>query len=147
MTVANLLSRPIVPVASPEDAKTTYERLRPYLLETAFTPLVVHVIEKAGGAPDKAGVEQRKEYANEVFEAFTSRATTDGVEVKTKLLFGTDIAETIHEAADTHDATSIVFRSRGESRWLELLSGNVRANLISEQNCPIVILPDESDPS
>ena len=145
--MADLLRRPLVPVASPEDAEATYESLRPYLLETAFTPLVVHVIEKAGGAPDKAGVEQRKEYAADVFEAFTSRATTDGIEVETELLFGTDIAERIHEAADAHDVSSIVFRSRGERGWLELLSGNVRSHLIAEHDCPVVVLPDDSDPS
>jgi len=30
--------------------------------------VVVNVIEKAGGAPDKASVEQREEYARDIFE-------------------------------------------------------------------------------
>ena len=41
---------PLIPLANPDDATATYEQLRPYLLETAGTPIVVYVIEKAGGA-------------------------------------------------------------------------------------------------
>ena len=132
--VTDLLDRPIVPVASVDDAIDTYEGLRPYLLETEFVPIVVHVIEKGGGAPDKAGVEHRREHAEDVFEAFRGRAQTDGITVETELLYGTDVAETIKAAAAQHSATSIVFSSRGGSRWLDLVSGNVRSKLIADND-------------
>lgn len=137
----NLLERPLVPVADLDDAAATYEELRPYLLETDIVPLVVHVIEKAGGAPDKAGVEQRKEYAEKTFKQFRERAKTDDIEVDTKVLYGTDVAETIQTAADEHDASAIVFRSRGGSRWIDLVTGRVRSSLLDDNNQPVVVLP------
>ena len=143
--VTDLLDRPVVPVASPDDAIDTYEGLRPYLLETEFVPVVVHVLEKAGGAPDKAGVEQRREHAEDAFEAFRKRAQTDGITVETELLYGTDVAETIKGAAAQHSATSIVFSSRGGGRWLDLVTGNVRSKLIADNDLPVVVLPDGGD--
>jgi len=141
--VTSLLDRPLVPVASPDDAVATYEELRPYLLETEVVPLVVHVVEKAGGAPDKAGVEQREEHAEKAFEAIRERARTDGVEIDTKLLYGTDVAAAIRDAAAEADASAIVFRSRGGSRWLDLVSGGVRSSLVTDSDLPVIVLPDQ----
>lgn len=138
----DLLARPLVPVAGPDDAATTYERFRPYLLDAGVTPLVVSVIEKAGGAPDKAGVEQREDHAAAAFDAFRDRAGTDGVAVDTELLYGTDVAGTIVDAARAHDATAIVFASRGGGRLANLLSGGVRSSLITNGEYPVVVLPD-----
>lgn len=143
--VANLLNRPIVPIVSVDDAVATYENLRPYLLQTEFVPIVVHVIEKSGGAPDKAGVEQRKEHAEQIFEAFRKRAIADGVDIETHLLYGTDVAETIHNAAAEHNASAIVFSSRGGSQWIDLVSGNVRSKLIANHDCPVIVLPKEGE--
>lgn len=137
----DLLARPLVPVADPDDARATYEQFRPYLLGTGAVALVVHVAEKAGGAPDKSGVEQSRVLAEEAFDVFCGLAETDGIEVETQVLYGTDVAETVHEAAADHDASAVVFRSRGGNRWLELLSGNVRANLVAGSERPVVVLP------
>ena len=145
--VDSLLDRAIVPVASPDDAKVTYEQLRPYLLRTQFVPIVVHVIEKGGGTPDKAGVEQRKEFAEETFDAFRKRAETDGIEVQTEIMYGTNIAQTIHEAVAEFDASAIVFSSRGGSGWLDLVSGNVRSKLISDHDRPVIVLPSDGESS
>jgi nucleotide-binding universal stress UspA family protein len=137
----HLLDRPLVPVATPDDAAETYEQLRPYLLDSGTVPLVVHVVEKADGAPDKAGLEQSRELAQEAFDRFRALADTDGLAVETEILYGTDVAATVHDAAEEHDASAVVFRSRGANRWLELLSGNVRANLVADSDCPVVVLP------
>jgi nucleotide-binding universal stress UspA family protein len=138
---ADLLARPLVPVANPDDARETYEQFRPYILGAGAVPLVVHVAETAGGAPDKSGVEQSQVLAREAFDVFRGLAETDGIDVETEILYGTDVAETVHEAAAGHDASAIVFRSRGGSRWLELLSGNVRANLVAGSERPVIVLP------
>lgn len=145
--VTSLLDRPLVPVANPDDAAATYKELRPYLLGAKIVPLVVHVIEKAGGAPDKASVEQREEFAEEAFAAITERAKTDGIEIDTKLLYGTDVAAAIHDAAAEADASAIVFRSRGGSRWLDLVSGRVRSSLITDSDLPVIVLPEHETES
>lgn len=139
--VASLLDRPLVPVASPDDAATTYEKLRPYLLEGGVDVTVVNVIEKAGGAPDKAGVEQRQEHAEKTFDAFQEGAEADGITADTQILYGTDVVETINDAAADIDASAIVFVSRGGGRLLDLVSGRVRSRLVSESEFPVVVLP------
>lgn len=140
-----LLDRPLVPVANPDDAVATYERLRPHLLETDVVPTVVFVIEKAGGAPDRAGVEHRRDLATAAFDAFEKRARTDGIEVETDLRYGEDVAETIHDAATDIDASAIVFSPRSATRWPDFLTGSVRRTLVTDQECPVVVLPREGD--
>lgn len=139
--VTSLLDRPLVPVANPDDAATTYEKLRPYLLEGGIDVTVVNVIEKAGGAPDKASVEQRQEHAEKTFDAFQEAAEADSITVDTQILYGTDVVETINDAATDADASAIVFVSRGGGRWLDLISGRVRSRLVSDSDYPVIILP------
>lgn len=55
----SLFKRVLVPVANRKDARSTAAALEPYLDSTVDDILAVHVIEEAGGAPDKASVEQR----------------------------------------------------------------------------------------
>lgn len=139
--MTTLLDRPLVPVANPDDAEVTYEQLRPYLLDAEVTPLVVHVIEKGGGVPDKAGLEQREMYAEETLDRFRDHAKIDRIDVETKILYGTDIATAIYDAAEEADASAVVFTSRGGNRWLELLSGNIRSRLVTENDRPVIVLP------
>jgi len=101
----------------------------------------VHVIEKAGGAPDKAGVEQREEYAEEIFAAVRDRLDVNRP-VETEVRYGTDGAETIFGAAADHDATAIVVTPRGGSRWIRLLTGDVALDIVTKSDRPVVVLPD-----
>jgi len=139
--MTDLLSRPLVPVANEDDAVATYESLRRHLVDGDVTPLVVNVIEKAGGAPDKAGVEQRQEAAEAAFEAFRDSAADDELTIETETLYGTDVAETIIDYAADRDASAIVFHSRGGGALLEVLSGSVRTKLVTESDRPVVVLP------
>lgn len=133
-----LFDRVVLPVASPEDAEATARAASAYLTGTV---VAVHVIEKGGGAPDKAGVEQREEYAEEVFDALRA-ALPSGQSVETDLRFATDVSEAIFEAAADHDATAIVITPRGGSRWIQLLTGDVALDLVTETDRPVVVLPD-----
>ena len=76
---ASLFERVIVPVASEDDAKATTAALARHADAVSGTVVAVHVIEKAGGAPDKASVEQRELAAEEMFEVV--RAELDGFDV------------------------------------------------------------------
>ncbi len=139
--MTDLLSRPLVPVANESDAETTYEAVAPYL-DVDSTPVLVNVIEKAGGGIDKASVEQRKEVAEAAFETFATLAAVDGVSVEEEIRYGTDVADAITDAAVEHDATAVAFVSRGGGRVVQFLSGNVRSKLVDDPAVPVVVLPE-----
>jgi nucleotide-binding universal stress UspA family protein len=135
--MTDLLDRVLLPVASTEDAAATAAALEGYDIGEI---VAVHVIEKAGGAPDKAGVQQREEEAVEIFRVL--RESLDQP-IETEITYGTDVAETIFDAAHEIDASSIVITPRGGSRWIRLLTGDVALSLITESDLPVVVLPDD----
>ncbi|MFC7139239.1 universal stress protein [Halosimplex aquaticum] len=139
--VRTLLSRAVVPVASVSDAEATAEALRGRLDGTESV-IAVHVVEKAGGAPDKASVEQREAEAEAAFGALADGL--DGLDVREEIRYGTDVAAAIVEAAHEHDASAIAFTPRGGSRWVKLLTGDVATTLVEESDVPVVVLPDEA---
>ncbi|MFC6733378.1 MULTISPECIES: universal stress protein [unclassified Haladaptatus] len=132
----------VVPVADEDDARTTCLALAPYL-DAESRVVALHVIEKAGGAPDKASVEQRQEGATKIFDVVQD--TLADATVETDLRYGTDIADTIFAAAADVDASSIAFSPRGGSRWVRLLTGDVALSLVTETDRPVVVLPDAPD--
>lgn len=133
-----LLRQVAVPVASPEDARSTAIALRPYVAEiSALT--VIHVVEKAGGAPDKVSVEQREDYATDCFDAF--EATMADIDIERTILYGNNVAEAIERGAAEMDATVIIMTPREGTRWTRLLSGNVAETLRTIATRPILILP------
>lgn len=132
----------LVPVADPADGEATARTLAPYLSDSSSV-LVVNVIEKAGGAPDKASVEQREAYAQEIFERVTERLEGQAGTVETAVLFGTDVVETISEAAVERDVDAVVFEPREGRRFVELLTGDVARRLIKQASVPVVALPRE----
>ena len=139
--MTSLFDRVVVPVADPDDAQATCRALRDRLTGSA---VLVHVIEKGGGSIDKASVEQREEYAEDVFTA--ARAVFgDDVSVETEIRYGTDVAEAIFDAAGDENASAIVITPRGGSRWVRLLTGDVALDLVTKTDRPVVVLPDVSE--
>jgi len=136
--MTDLFDRVLLPVADPEDARATCEALASHEVGRARA---IHVIEKGGGTMDKASVEQREEYAAEVFDVVEA-TLPDEFDVETEVVFGTDVAEAVFEAADDFDATSIVITPRSGNRWIRLLTGDVALSLVTETDRPVVVLPD-----
>lgn len=135
-----LLDHVLVPVASESDAAETCAALEPYLEEVERIT-AVHVVEKAGGAMDKAPMEKRREDAAEFLAVVDSRLG-DRIAVDTRTVFGTDVVEALFDAATDAGATAVVFRSRGGSRIVRLLSGDTASDLVTEPELPVVALPD-----
>jgi nucleotide-binding universal stress UspA family protein len=106
---------------------------------------MLHVVEKAGGAPDKAPVEQREQLAETFFAEARERAESSGIELETRLAYGTDVAETIIDVAHEEAASAIVFTPRGGSRWVNLITGDVGYALVEHSDLPVVVLPDTDD--
>lgn len=139
----SFFQRVVVPVANSKDAATTAAALSPYVEAVGGDIVAVHVIEKAGGAPDKASVEQRKQDARDIFDTVTDGLIDTDIALETRILYGTDIAETIIDAAHDVGASAIVFTPRGGSRWQKLLTGDVTHGLVTDSDLPVLVLPDQ----
>ncbi|WP_049896742.1 universal stress protein [Natrialba chahannaoensis] len=130
----------IVPAADPKDGKRTAEALTPHL-DTTSRVVLVNVIEKGGGTIDKAPMEKRQEYADEIFHEARKPLVDSPAAIESETLFGTDIVETIFDAADEYDADAVVFTAREGNRIAELLTGDVARRLVKEGTVPAVALP------
>jgi hypothetical protein len=134
-----LLEHVVVPVASEEDARATSAALEPYLGEIDRVT-AVHVIEKAGGAVDKAPVAKRREDAAE-YLAVVDATLGESVAVDTRTAFGTDVVETIFAESLDAGATAIAFCPRGGSRIVRILSGDTANRLTTDPDLPVISLP------
>ena len=130
----------IVPAADPDDGERTTRALLPHLAPTSSV-IVVNVIEKAGGAPDKASMEQREEYAEEIFDRSRRVLESTNATVGTDILYGTDIVERIFTEAQDREADAVVFTAREGNRLAELLTGDVARRMVKEASVPVVALP------
>jgi len=135
----------VVPVASVDDALTTAGALAPYLDDEDRSVVAVHVVEKAGGALDKASVEQREQAAEAAFDAVVDALGDVAATTETRVLYGTDVAETIVDSARAVDATAIPFTPRGGGLLTKLLSGDVSHSLVENGEVPVLSFPDRPD--
>lgn len=141
-----VFDRVVIPVASKMDAQRTCEAVLPHLHREGGEAHVVHVIEEAGGAPDKASVEQRHQYAERIFDVIIKTFTNaDFTAFETHLRYGTDVAATIRDACDESNATAVVFVTRETSRWKRFLTGDVALKLITKNRVPAVVLPESEE--
>ena len=139
----SLFDRSVIPVASEMDATQTCKAVLPYLRQTGGAAHIVHVIEKTEGYPDTASVEQLEQRAESIFNRAIETFTNADIDLfETHLLYGTDVAETIHDACAEVDATAVVFVTRKTSRWKRLLTGDVALNLITDSPYPTIVLPE-----
>ena len=134
-----LFQHVLVPVATEADARTTCAALEPYL-EDVERVTVVHVIEKAGGAPDKAPLEKRREDASE-FLATAEAMLGEFVAVDTRTVFATDVVPAFFATANEAGADTIAFRARGGSRIKRILVGDITTNLVTNPELPVISLP------
>lgn len=132
-----LLARPLLAVANAPDAEASARALAPYV-DDPERVVAVNVVEKAGGAPDKAPMAEVEAEAERAFDAIRDVLGP----VETDLRYGVDVVETILEAGREHDASAIVFTPRGGGRLVRLLTGDVTLSLVTESDRPVVALPD-----
>lgn len=135
-----LLEHVLLPVASESDAEATAAALEPYI-EEVDRVTAVHVVEKAGGAMDKAPMEKRREDAAEFLAVVDSRLG-GRVAVDTRTAFGTDVVATLFDVAADAGVTAVAFRPRGGSRIVRLLAGDTATDLVTDPTVPVVSLPD-----
>ncbi len=140
--MSEFLSRVLLPVADPDDAEATTAALLEHLADDVGTVVAINVIEKGGGAIDKAPLEKMQELAEESFERVVTRCEAAGVPVETEVHYGTDVIETIVEAAAEEGVSAIAFTPRETGRLVRLLSGNETYALVTDTQIPVVVLPE-----
>ena len=142
---SQLLRRVTVPIAHEEDARATARALDEFLEGADVTLHVVHVIEKAGGAPDKAPLEARQQQAKAIFEIVEAHFAETDVGVRTELRYGTSVVDEIIAAAAAFDTTTIVFVPRSGTRIAKILAGNMTKRLVLNDRIPVLVLPRGAD--
>ncbi|ELZ01202.1 UspA domain-containing protein [Natrialba chahannaoensis JCM 10990] len=142
MTVQQL-RRVVVPVANETDARQTYESIRQHVAPDVLIH-VVHVIEKAGGAPDKAPLGARQRQAETVFEQALETLEPIGYKVETELRYGRDIIDEIRTVVDEHDGAVIAFVPRESSRLHRVLTGDKTRRLATVGDVPVLVLPEDT---
>ena len=132
----DLLDHVLLPVANEADALATARGLEPYEPNHVTA---LHVVEKGEGVPNKTPVEQSEELAAESYAAVRS-VFPDADE---HTAYARDVVEAIFEAADEVGASAIAFHSRGGSRLLQFLSGDITLQLVTDAEIPVIALPEE----
>ena len=130
----NLLGHVLLPVANEDDALATARALEPYDPERVTA---LHVVEKGEGVPDKTPVEQSEELADESYAA----VRTVFPDADEHTAYARDVVEAIFDAAEAVDASAIAYQSRGGSRLVQFLSGDLSTELATDAPVPVVALP------
>lgn len=137
--------RLLVPIANEDDARRTCTALDQFFTaddeSDGPTIVAIHVIQKGGGAIDKAPMDARTDQAEAAFEVARATLEPAGYHVETELLFGTDVVDTILEATVDLDATAIAFLPREGGLLVRLLTGNVAKKLIMDSPVPVLTFP------
>lgn len=130
----DLLDHVLLPVAHEEDALATATALEPYHPNHVTA---LHVVEKAGGAPDKTPVEQSEELAADSYAAVRSVFP----DADDHTAYARDVVDAIFEAAEDVEASAIAYRSRPGNRLMRLLSGDLSLKLVTQGDRPVIALP------
>ncbi len=134
----NILEHVLLPVANEDDARVTARALEPYEPERVTA---LHVVEKGDGVPDKTPVEQSEELAEACYDAVREVFPEAGEHTA----YSRDVVGAIFDAADEVDATAIAYRSRGGSRLMQFLSGDLSLKLVTQADRPVIALPQTSE--
>lgn len=129
-----LLAHVLMPVANPDDARSTATALAPYDPELVTS---VHVVEKGEGVMDKTPVEFSEETADESYAAVREVFPT----AQERTAYARDVVGAIFEVAEDIDASVIAYRSRGGGRLMQFLSGDLTLRLVTESDRPVLALP------
>lgn len=134
--------RVLVPLANEDDAIRTLVALGEHVDPVDLHLRFLHVIEKAGGAPDKAPLPARQDQARRIFGVVREHFEEIGCEFDTVLRYGTDVPDEIVAAAAEMNATAIAFVPRPGGRISAIVSGNLTDRIVSNDRFPVIVLPN-----
>ena len=128
----------LLPIADEEDAENTCQAVCPYLEGKDCRLFVIHIVRQKRRNADTEAIEAR---AKTVFERSTACFDAVGIPTAGEVWYGTDVSETILDAAAEHAADSIILTPRKKSIWRRLLSENVIGQLARQATQPLIVIP------
>ncbi len=131
----------LLPIATEEDATNTCEAVMPYLADKDCRVFVIHVVREPKRNVDIAETETR---AETVFERATACFDTVDIPVTGEVWYGSDVSQTILDAAAEYNADAIILTPRKKSVWRRLLSENIIGQLSRAVDQPLIIIPTEA---
>ena len=137
----DLLTHPLMPVASVNDARETCRAVRPHFGDHVERVTVTTVVERSQGWPDIVPKDARMEMAEEALETAREILEEQGLTVETRLEPSYDTPKAIHELAAEIGATSIVFTPRSKGRMSDFFTGDTAWQLIKKAKCPVIVVP------
>ena len=141
----DLLTHPLVPVASVDDARETCRAVLPHFADHVDRVTVATVLERSQGWPDIVPKNLRIEMAEEALETARFILEREGLTVETRLEPSYDTPMAIHELAAEIGATSIVFTPRNKGRMADFFTGDTAWQLIKKARCPVIVVPPEGE--
>lgn len=129
-----LLDHVLLPVANEEDALATATALEPY---GPSHVTALFVVEKGEGVPDKTPVTQSEAVARKTYRV----VRTVFPDADEHTAYARDVVDAIFDTADELDASAIAYRSRGGSRVVQILSGGLSRQLVTNAERPVLALP------
>jgi len=128
----------LLPIADEEDAENTCQAVYPYLEGKDCRVFVIHIARQKRRNADIEAIEAR---AETVFERSTACFDAADIPTTGEVWYGTDVSETILDAAAEHAADSIILTPRTKSIWRRLLSENVIGQLARQATQPLIVIP------
>jgi nucleotide-binding universal stress UspA family protein len=134
-----LFERVLIPIASEEDVRRAREAIIPYLIEAGGVAVLVNVVKLTEGGIDPSPADVQAEEAERLFAL--AREGYGDVVVDTRTAYGSDVVESISNAARETDASAIVFSPQEKGRLLRLLTGDTARSLMIRAPVPVVSVP------
>jgi len=142
---AELFDRPLIPVASEDDARVIRDTILPYLAEASSTVILVHVIKHTEGGIDPSPIEFQEEEAERLFDIATEGH--DELEPETQYAYGRNVAESILETARETGASVITVSPRRRGLFMRLLTGETARPLMTNSDVPVLSVPRDREES
>ena len=131
----------LLPISTEEDATNTCEAVVPYLAGKDCRVFVIHVVRQPKRNVDIAETETR---AETVFKRATACFDAVDIPITGEVWYGTDVSQTILDAADEHSADVIILTPRKKSIWRRLLSENIIGKLARRVDQPLIVIPTDA---
>lgn len=133
-------SRILVAVSTPWASDKLFVPVRDLAERLHASVVVAHVVR---GDDNDAGEEEPRVRGRQAIAFLTDRLTRAGIPTEGVMLFGSDVARAISNAAEAHKATMIVMGFGVKGAMSRLLGGDLSVQLLKISPVPVLLHPPQ----